>query len=283
MSRTRNIKPGFFENETLAECSPLARLLFIALWCEADREGRLEDRPKRIKAKCLPYDACDADELLNELERAEFITRYEVVGSRYIQIDTFAKHQNPHQRELASVIPGKFQAEPNLGTTQAQPNPEQDEDCTGSAGLSTSSLIPQPSSNREIEAHEATSPISEAAVAMRKAGVPTLNQSNPDFLKAIEEGVTPSELANAVADAKGRGINGAGLFTYAISIARTNHAKAASEIRPQSRAGPGRQSGGKVMGLLQTLEGMKDGLDQPGISNGLPDAGYARLGGPARG
>ena len=39
MSRSRNIKPGFFKNEHLAECQPLARLLFIGLWTLADREG----------------------------------------------------------------------------------------------------------------------------------------------------------------------------------------------------------------------------------------------------
>lgn len=68
MARARNIKPGFFANEDLAECDPLARLLFAGLWCLADREGRLEDRPKRIRAELLPYDSCDADELLNQLQ-----------------------------------------------------------------------------------------------------------------------------------------------------------------------------------------------------------------------
>ena len=67
MARSRNIKPGFFLNDELAECDPLARLLFAGLWCIADREGRLEDRPKRIKAEVLPYDDCDVDELLNQL------------------------------------------------------------------------------------------------------------------------------------------------------------------------------------------------------------------------
>ena len=51
MPRARNVKPGFFKNELLAECEPLARILFEGLWCEADREGRLEDRPRRLKAE----------------------------------------------------------------------------------------------------------------------------------------------------------------------------------------------------------------------------------------
>ena len=49
MARARNIKPGFFKNEFLAEMPCEVRLLFIGLWTLADREGRLEDRPKRIK------------------------------------------------------------------------------------------------------------------------------------------------------------------------------------------------------------------------------------------
>lgn len=50
MAGARNIKPGFFTNDVLAACDQLARLLFAGLWTVADRAGRLEDRPKRIKA-----------------------------------------------------------------------------------------------------------------------------------------------------------------------------------------------------------------------------------------
>jgi hypothetical protein len=116
--RARNIKPGFFDNEELAECDPLARILFAGLWCMADREGRLEDRPKRIKAKVLPYDQCDISKLLQELIDAQFLQRYEVEGKQYIQIVNFAKHQKPHHMEHESVIPpppgenNKFQAKP---------------------------------------------------------------------------------------------------------------------------------------------------------------------------
>ena len=112
MARARNIKPGFFLNENLAECEPLARLLFAGLWCIADREGRLEDRPKRIKAEILPYDDCDVDKLLNQLAKQGFIIRYEVDDKRYIQISNFLKHQNPHIKEAASTIPPPPEVEP---------------------------------------------------------------------------------------------------------------------------------------------------------------------------
>lgn len=105
MSRLRTIKPGFFLDEELAECEPLARLLFAGLWTIADREGRLEDRPRRIKVEVLPYDVCDVGDLLDELDRHGFITRYAVGDSRFIAIPTWHKHQSPHIKEQASTIP----------------------------------------------------------------------------------------------------------------------------------------------------------------------------------
>jgi|GEM_PF-382406 len=108
MARARNIKPGFFDNEVLGEMPPLARLLFIGLWCLADREGRLYDRPKRIKKELLGYDditADDVDNMLRELCDNEFIIRYQVANEHYIQIINFLKHQNPHLKEKESEIP----------------------------------------------------------------------------------------------------------------------------------------------------------------------------------
>jgi len=118
MARSRNIKPGFFLNDELAEVEPLGRILFAGLWCIADREGRLEDKPRRIKVEVLPYDDCDVNYLLNQLAERGFIVRYEHESNPYIQIINFTKHQNPHPREVASVIP----AYPCLGNTQALPD-----------------------------------------------------------------------------------------------------------------------------------------------------------------
>jgi hypothetical protein len=80
-------------------------LLFIGLWTLADREGRLDDRPKKIKISLFPADDIDIDECLNELVKFNFIIRYEVDGDRYIQVLNFTKHQMPHHKEVASVIP----------------------------------------------------------------------------------------------------------------------------------------------------------------------------------
>jgi len=108
--RARNIKPSFFKNEFLAECDPLARLLFIGLWCAADKNGFIEYRPKRLKIEILPYDSCNLTELLESLSNYGFITIWckEVDGSdpvrEFIEVDTFLVHQKPHVNEYDSGI-----------------------------------------------------------------------------------------------------------------------------------------------------------------------------------
>lgn len=105
MARARNIKPGFFTNDLLAEVEPLGRLLFIGLWTIADREGRLEYRPKRIKAELLPYDECDVGELIESLESLNFVSTYNHGDKRFIQVLNFSKHQKPHPNERQSELP----------------------------------------------------------------------------------------------------------------------------------------------------------------------------------
>lgn len=128
MARSRNIKPSIMDNEELAELEPLSRLLFIYLWMLADREGRLEDRPKRIAAQALPYDrSADVDAMLDALQAGGFILRYRTGGVACIQIVAFEKHQNPHIRETASELPKseagttKARTEHNLGSVEASP------------------------------------------------------------------------------------------------------------------------------------------------------------------
>jgi hypothetical protein len=105
MARARNIKPGFFSNEDLVEFDFATRLLFIGLWTVADREGRLQDRPKKIKIDVFPADNLDVDAMLSTLHNGGFINRYEVDGAKFIQITNWIKHQNPHHTERASEIP----------------------------------------------------------------------------------------------------------------------------------------------------------------------------------
>jgi len=108
VARTRNLKPGFFKNNKLAKLGPLSQLIFAGLWTIADREGRLEDEPERIKVEVLPYDTgkvSSIDVCLSKLHESGFILRYEVDGNKYISIPKWHEHQKPHYMEPPSEIP----------------------------------------------------------------------------------------------------------------------------------------------------------------------------------
>lgn len=113
MARTRGLKPDFFKDEDLA-CLPFeARLVFAGLLGLADREGRLEYRPKRIKVEIMPFDDVDIDAICRRLadpkiphrDGKKFITIYQADGELYIEICNFKKHQRPHHLEPKSKLP----------------------------------------------------------------------------------------------------------------------------------------------------------------------------------
>ena len=104
--RTRVLKPGFFTNEQLAECEPLARILYAGLWCFADKNGCFEWRPKKMWVKILPFQSPqELNSLLEQLVREKLIIKYSDNGNDYGYIPTFLEHQSPHQRESESKIP----------------------------------------------------------------------------------------------------------------------------------------------------------------------------------
>lgn len=112
MARIRYLKPDFFKDEDIAELPHQLRLFYAGLWCQADRAGRLEDRPQRLKVEIFPYERFDVEKALSILAQPKknsqkpFLVRYEVSGERFIQILQWSKHQKPHHTERDSEIPG---------------------------------------------------------------------------------------------------------------------------------------------------------------------------------
>ena len=139
--RQRTLKPGFFKNEELAELTPMERLLFIGLLLLADRSGRFEDRPARIRAEIFPYDqSVNVSEMMSSLERCGFVVRYDVSGKPFGLIPTFCNHQHPHPKEPKSVIPAP--AVSNAKILQAtESRVETIADQSGSSGSSGSSEV----------------------------------------------------------------------------------------------------------------------------------------------
>ena len=107
MARTRNIKPGFFKNEDLAACDPVARLLFAGLWTLADADGRMEFRPLRIKAELFPYDSFDINPMFGQLAARGLIVVYQVGGGTYLEIPRFCVHQRCHPSEASDGFPSR--------------------------------------------------------------------------------------------------------------------------------------------------------------------------------
>lgn len=102
MARIRTVKPEFFTSEDIMEISPLARLLYIALWCEADKEGRFAWRPKAFKVRYLPSDKCDIEAICNTLLARRLVIVY---GDGLAVIPSFKAHQHINPREKDSLYP----------------------------------------------------------------------------------------------------------------------------------------------------------------------------------
>jgi hypothetical protein len=94
----------------------------------ADREGRLEDRPNRLKIWIHPYRETDVDQHLQWLHDHGFIVRYQVGNNKYIQILTFLDHQKPHHKEDPSEIP-PFKYESSMAQSCVNVEPSMSQAC----------------------------------------------------------------------------------------------------------------------------------------------------------
>lgn len=111
MARIRTIKPEFFTSEDIVGLTPLARLLYVAIWCEADKEGRLVWKPLTFKLRYFPGDNCDIHALCTEVLEANLVTLY---GNGYAFVPSFKAHQHINPRETDSQLPA-----PDASSTRA--------------------------------------------------------------------------------------------------------------------------------------------------------------------
>ena len=119
MARVRLINPEFFLHEGIAACSPHARLLFIALWTQADRLGRIRWLPVRILGEAFPHEpAVKVNDLAAELEKAGALRLYSVGDRLFGYLPGFCRWQKPHRNEAESRIPDPPE---EVGTTKGQP------------------------------------------------------------------------------------------------------------------------------------------------------------------
>lgn len=103
--RSRIVRPELFYNEFLGQEDPLATVLFVGLWCVADREGRFEWREQKLRAKIFPYREVDMSRLMQTLVNGEFVARYQHGQDAYGVILNFRRYQSINKNEALSSIP----------------------------------------------------------------------------------------------------------------------------------------------------------------------------------
>ncbi len=107
MARIRCIKPEFFTSADILALTPLARLFYVSLWCESDREGRLKWDLETFGFRYLPKDHSQIKNVAQELIDRELVILYEIEAKTYAFIPSFTSHQIINNRESASIIPSR--------------------------------------------------------------------------------------------------------------------------------------------------------------------------------
>jgi hypothetical protein len=110
MARIRTIKPEFWTDEKIVECSTTARLLFIGLWNFCDDQGIHQYSPKQIKMEVFPGDNCtpqDIEKHLSELISNGLIKTYHIESKKYLIINGW-HHQRIDKPSNKHPIPITF-------------------------------------------------------------------------------------------------------------------------------------------------------------------------------
>lgn len=159
MARIRSIKPEFWSDEKLSECSLSARLLFIGLWSFADDEGRMEFQPARIKMQIFPCGSVTAKQLteyLGELTERSLIRIYTFDSRKYLDLPNFAKHQKINRPTPSKLPEFSLSAHGEL----SEPSPLEGKGKEGSVG------------NIPLTESKASKPRSTAKSAAAKSPIP---------------------------------------------------------------------------------------------------------------
>jgi hypothetical protein len=178
--RIRSVKPEFWYDELLVRQPRDCRLLYIAMWNEADDFGRLRGRPDYLHGVLFPCDPGDwFDKMLEILEKTRRIARYVVDDETYYVILKWSEHQKINHRSLPKL-----------------PSPPD--------SLITQGAVPDPSGSTTVELPEGSRNLARARGAgSREQGAGSREQGagspTPDSIPTGAADVGEGSLACAVA------------------------------------------------------------------------------------
>lgn len=105
MARIRSVHPGLFTDEAFVSLSPMARIFLVGLWTQAYDDGVFEWKPLGIKMKIIPGDNADASAILDEIERAGIVRRFDHRGKQFGAIRNFMRWQRPKKPTSSGSLP----------------------------------------------------------------------------------------------------------------------------------------------------------------------------------
>ena len=105
MARIRSVKPEFWADELVSSWPFVSRLAYIALWNEADDDGRLRANPSYLRSALFPYDEkMNMKAVLKPIADAGRLLIYVVDGQTFGFLPHFREHQVIN-RPMPSKLP----------------------------------------------------------------------------------------------------------------------------------------------------------------------------------
>ena len=164
--RIRSIKPEWLDDERMAACSLASRVMSVALITLADDYGRGRANLVQLGAHVFPFEPSPprmAKEAMEELERTQFVRRYEIDGQSYFEIRTWDKHQrvnhpgkprvpSPCEGSRGSLADSRDSLESSRGSRESlSPDLDQDQDLDlDTEGECEGEPSPEPDREREL-------------------------------------------------------------------------------------------------------------------------------------
>lgn len=180
MARIRTVKPEFWTDEKVVECSIPARLLFIGLFNFANDMGCLERSPKRLKMQIFPADSIDCEPLINELITHGLLSEYSVSGITYLCIKGFLKHQKINRPSATKLpLPPEF-------SEKGRPNTPPNDGALNEDSLSAQGELTD-GKGREGKGKGSTPSLSAGVSENSDQATPPVEPAAPRYLEGLSE------------------------------------------------------------------------------------------------
>lgn len=121
MARIRSVHPGLFTDESFMELSSHAKISLIGIWGECFDDGVFALKAKTLKARILPAENVDMEEILLELEENGFFKIFKNDSKSYGAVRNFRRFQRPKKPNSSGLLPPNFRTYVGLRATGSEP------------------------------------------------------------------------------------------------------------------------------------------------------------------